>query len=319
MPIFNPTSLQSFWASLQKLDFARQLLASSFLLLAILYPGHNPLQVLTIQAGPVSSLPPTPVLAAYPLFDGSSPPPTMARAVVVQDLASKTILYAKAPDTQYLPASTTKLMTALVALDNYSLDDTLTITPQDLAIGHTMDLVVGESISVHNLLYGLLVESGNDAAQALANHHPAGYAGFVAEMNAKAQALNLAHTTYRNPSGIESYGHLTSARDLAVLASHALTSELIRTIVGTKQIVVTDTAGTLSHSLTNTNQLLGELAGVQGLKTGWTENAGECLVTYIEREGRGLILVVLGSDDRFGDTRALVDWAYSHHTWVTPQ
>ncbi|MBU1922640.1 D-alanyl-D-alanine carboxypeptidase, partial [Patescibacteria group bacterium] len=138
-------------------------------------------------------------------------------------------------------------------------------------------------------------------------------------MNTKATELHLDNTSFRNPSGVESYNHYTSARDLAVLAAHFAEIPLLSEIVATKNITVTDVSGQLIHRLDNTNELLGELEGVKGMKTGWTENAGECLVTYVEREGRGVIIVVLGSKDRFGDTEHLVDWVYSHHTWVTPQ
>lgn len=319
MQLFSLKTFQRFRFAVLKLDQSRKLLLASFLLLIFLYPGHSRLQILTITPGPVTSYSsPTLGIADYPTSDQVEPPATSARAVIVQDQASKSVLYARQEDTQLLPASTTKLMTALVALDSFDLDEIVTITSEDHAIGHTMELVTGETITVGNLLYGLLVESGNDAALALAEHHPDGYVGFVKAMNDKAKALQLDSTAYRNPSGVESYNHYTSARDLATLASYALNNPVIRRIASTKTITITDTTNTIAHQLDNTNELLGELAGVEGLKTGWTENAGECLVTYVEREGRGVVIVVLGSLDRFGDTRALVNWVFDHHTWVTP-
>lgn len=314
----SPPSLPKFYRAFLNLDLSHQLLALSFLLLAFLYPGHNSIQLLTLSPGPLLdphsiSIP----LSDYPLSDSTPPPETSSRGVVIQDVSSKTILYSHNPDTHLLPASTTKLMTALVALSHYSLDDQVVISSANQAIGHSMGLVEGETITVHNLLYGLLVESGNDAALALANHFPTGYQGFVDEMNKMALDLHLYNTSYRNPSGVESYNHYTTARDLSTLASFAAENKVISQIVQTKRITIKSTDGKYSHHLESTNQLLGVVPGMIGMKTGWTENAGECLVTYVEREGRGVITVVLGSNDRFGDTARLIDWVYDHHTWIS--
>lgn len=320
MPIFNFSTINEFWQALKALSSPYKILATSYLILTVMYPGQNDLQTLSILDGPIRSFAaPILELADYPTSNSASVPFVSARSVIVQDVDSKAILLKVRPDESLMPASTTKLMTALVALDNYSLDSVVTITSEDHAVGHSMNLQAGETITIKNLLYGLLVESGNDAALALAQFHPGGYDGFISAMNKKADALGLTRTSFRNPSGVESYGHLTSARDLAVLASYALSNSLVREIVNTKSMVITDTKGSIEHHLVNTNKLLGELEGVQGMKTGWTENAGECLVTYVERGGRGIIIVVLGSRDRFGDTRTLVDWAYSHHTWQKPE
>ncbi len=319
MRLFNLSTIHKFTSSFRSLSYSHQLLAVSYMLLAFLYPGHNTLQTTQINEGVVKGYEYHPLPTTdYPVSDKTIPPYTSASAVIVQDVQSKTLLHGYGIDSPLLPASTTKLMTALVTLSKYSLDDVITIGSESMAIGHTMGLILGEEISVHDLLYGLLVESGNDAALALAEHHPGGYTGFVQEMNDLARTLHLDHTAFRNPSGVESYGHITTARDLAVLAAHALDNPTLRKIVNTESYSVSDRSGEFVHDLKNTNLLLGELEGVQGLKTGWTENAGECLVTYVEREGRGVIIVVLGSLDRFGDTENLVNWVYDHHTWVKP-
>ena len=239
---------------------------------------------------------------------------------MIQDVESKSMIYSRAADTPLLPASTTKIMTALVALDTWpNLDTVITVQSEDHAIGSTMNLKKGENITIRNLLYGLLVPSGNDAALALADNFPDGYSAFVDAMNAKAVALHLDHTTYKNPSGVEQYGHVTTARDLAVLAATALQNPTLAEIVQTEGITITDTTGTIIHELKSTDELLGQIEGFKGLKTGWTTNAGEFLVSYVERGDHKVIIVVLGSRDRFGDTRALIDWTYYHHTWVTPQ
>lgn len=319
--MWNLKSVHKFISALNGLELSRWLLAVCCLLLAFFYPGHNQLQTIVIHPGRVISykLPPI-VSSLYPLSDGTILPHVSARSLVIQDVVSRAILYSKSPDTLMLPASTTKIMTALVALDYWAdLDTVITVQNEDHAIGSTMDLVRGESITVRSLLYGLLLPSGNDAALALADNYAGGYSAFVSAMNSKAKALHLDHTTYKNPSGVEEYGHLTTARDLAILASVAIQNQTLATIVSTPTTIVTDTTGTISHYLRTTDELLGQIEGLKGLKTGWTENAGECLVSYLDRDGRRVVIVVLGSLDRFGDTRRLVDWVYLHHSWIVPE
>lgn len=306
-----------FFSFIARLPVSRKILYTLYLILAFGYPGQNMLQTIMLHPGAVRSYTfPAPSLAPYPVSDNSPAPSTSARGVVIQDVTSKTILYSRGADLSLLPASTTKIMTALVARDAWpDLQTVLTVQNEDRAIGQTIDLVQGEQLTVESLLKGLLIHSGNDAALALADNYDGGYNAFVLAMNVKAKALHLDHTIYKNPSGIEQYGHVTTPRDLATLASVAMSDPVLREIVGTKYTKITDLTGQIAHPLESTNELLGEIPGLLGLKTGWTTNAGECLVSYVERDGQGIIVVVLGSFDRFGDTRTLIDWAYSHHTW----
>lgn len=309
----------TFIAFLRKMPPSHYFLAASLYLLAFLYPGHNRLQTTPLHPGVVRGY----VLSAnlsfsYPQTDGVVVPPVSSHAVVIQDIESKTMIYSKNPDTLLLPASITKVMTALVALDHWNdLDTVIEVKNEDRAIGQTIELQKGEHITLKNILYGLLVHSGNDAALAIADNYPGGYVAFVTAMNQKAQSLHLDHTTFKNPSGVEQYGHVTTARDLAVLAAYAIQNPTILDMVQTKQVTITDITGSITHTLTTTNELLGKVAGLKGLKTGWTTNAGECLVSYVERDGHGVIIVVLGSRDRFGETAELIDWTYTHHNWIT--
>jgi D-alanyl-D-alanine carboxypeptidase len=219
-----------------------------------------------------------------------------------------------------MPASITKVMTALVALDYWKdLDTVIEVKNEDRAIGQTIDLVRGERITLKNILYGLLVHSGNDAALAVADNYPGGYSAFVEAMNIKAKDLHLDSTTFKNPSGVEQYGHMTTARDLAILAATALQNPVLAEMVQNKRVIVTDVTGTIIHDLETTNELLGVIPGLKGLKTGWTTESGECLASYIDRDGHKIIIVVLGSLDRFGDTTKLIDWVFSHHNWITPE
>ena len=264
-----------------------------------------------------------PTVADYPVNFTDMPAPRLtARSVVVIDRDSSVVMFAKNEKTQLLPASTVKLMTALIVLGHYDLDKVL-ITTQLNYEGQDMDLMEGEMMTVKNLLYGVLVASANDAAILLAQDYPGGVKGFVKAMNEKAEELNLKDTYFANPTGLDSdeEGNLlpdhssSTALDLARLASVAMKNETISKMVGTTQITVTDTAGQIEHQLFNINELLYWLPGMKGIKTGWTEEAGECLVGYVEREGRGVITVVLGSENRFGETAKLIDWAFTNHQW----
>lgn len=318
--MWNYKLLRRFLSRFSQLDRSRRLLIVCSLILAFAYPGQNYLQTIVLNPGPVKSYDlGSPSFFAYPKSDGTPAPALSARGILVQDVGSKAILLAKNADTPLLPASTTKIMTALIALDYWTdLETVIEVKNEDRAIGQTINLQQGERLTVGSLLKALLIHSGNDAALALADNYDGGYSAFVSGMNAKAKQLHLDNTIYKNPSGIEQYGHVTTPRDLATLASVAMTNPTIAQIVGTKYALITDTTGKIFHPLDSTNELLGVIPGLTGLKTGWTSGAGECLVSYIERDGHAVVVVVLDSLDRFLDTIKLVDWAYLHHNWITP-
>jgi D-alanyl-D-alanine carboxypeptidase (penicillin-binding protein 5/6) len=269
------------------------------------------------------SLPPP---TDYPVnFTGIQPPSLTARSVVVIDQDSAVTMYAKNENIQLLPASTVKIMSALVALDYYKLDDVLEVEEVD-NLGQDMKLVKGEKITVKNLLYGVLVASANDATTVLARNYLGGERGFIEAMNKKAKDFHLDGSYFANPTGLDSdpQGNLlpdysyTTALDLARLATIALKNETINQMVAIPEIVVSDIEGKISHQLFNLNELLGKIEGLKGVKTGWTEDAGECLVGYTQKDGRGVITVILGSQDRFGETTRLIDWAFENFSWFTP-
>lgn len=300
-------------------------LLPSFLFLGLIFfliPGNNYYSNLV----PKPQVPPIrpldlklPEPALMPLRKPNVQDPLInAKAAVIIDGRSAMPLYQKNPNLVLKPASTTKIMTALVTLDFYPLDRILTIRNADRSVGQTMDLVSGEQLTVENLLYGLLLHSGNDAAYALAENYPGGYQAFVLEMNHKASQFHLENTNFSNVSGIDQENHYTTVSDLARLAAEALKHPIFLSIVSTKKKVITDTHGVLVHDLVNKNELLGEVEGVRGIKTGWTEAAGECLVTDTLRENREIITVILGSPDRFRESQTLIEWAFSSHEWVKP-
>lgn len=284
----------------------------------VLSPGQN--IYFMLQASEEHLLPPWPVPiptpAPYPvnitgLYPGSE---ITATGVVVLDIDSGVYLYKRNETIELSPASTTKLLTALVVLDSYNLDDVVTIKQMNTD-GQSMGLVPGEKISVENLLYGTLILSGNDAAWALADYYPGGEQKFVEAMNAKAGELHLTHSAFTNPVGYDEPNHKMTPVDLAQLGEAALNNKTIAKMVAIPQITISDVTHTYFHQLKNVNELLGKIPGVGGIKTGWTEGAGENLITLVERSGHRIITVVLHSQDRFGDTSRLIDWVFGNYQW----
>ena len=260
------------------------------------------------------SLVPLPVLTR-----SDSLPVLSAYSVLAVDVDSGVSLYEKNPDTSLLPASTTKIVTSLVAIDYYHPDEVLTVGPEVNVEGQKMRLVIGEKIKVNDLLYGLLVYSANDAAEVLAKNYPGGKESFVTAMNLKARDLNLHNSNFTNPTGLDGSSHVSSARDLVRISAFAMRNPYFRKIVGTKETVVKSSDEKFVHRLTNINELLGEIEGVLGVKTGWTENAQENLVTYVERGDRKVMIAVLGSNDRFGETSNLIEWIFGNYEWRSVQ
>lgn len=242
-------------------------------------------------------------------------PPVTAPGIVVMDIASGVVLLEKNPDVKMLPASTTKIMTALIALEKYSMDDVVTVKTV-ISERQVMGLVTGEKITVENLLYGILVHSANDAAFALAEHfEDGGVEGFISTMNQKATELHLTNTHFVNPIGFDHADQYTTPKDLARLSMYALENPIVNKFVGVAQITVSDTTFTYFHPLKNVNQLLGKIPGVSGVKTGWTQAAGECLVSTAQRNGEKILIVLLGSENRFGETEQLINWTFTNFKW----
>lgn len=241
-------------------------------------------------------------------------PEVTAKSVIIIDVDSSVVLYQKNADLRLLPASTTKMMAAMVVMDNYSLSDILTVGDTKVD-GNTIKLIPGEQLTVESLLYGMLVGSGNDAAEVLAKHFPGGVPAFVEAMNEKATEFKLENTHFTNPVGLDGENHYSTARDLAKLAMRVEANPVLAKIVSTPETVITDVSGATKHPLKNTNELVGKVEGVKGVKTGWTENAGECLVAWVEKEGKNVVFVVLESENRFEETESLVQWAFNNFEW----
>lgn len=240
---------------------------------------------------------------------------TSAISHLVMDVDSAVVMSEKNMRHRLFPASTTKMMTALIALENYDLDREVTVPAMNIS-PYKIGLVAGEKIKVKDLLYGALVASGNDAAETLAAAHPMGREKFIETMNQRAGELHLLDTHFVNPTGFDAPDHYSTALDLARLAAYALRNPTFAEIVATEKTSIYSSDKIYEHKLTNINQLLGKLPGVKGVKTGYTEGSGETLVALAEREGHQILTVVLGSDDRFGETEKLIEWAFANYNWI---
>ena len=239
------------------------------------------------------------------------PPGLTAKSALLFDLDSGQTLYALHPDDPLPPASTAKVMTALVVLQNADLDDSVTVSPiAGQTPGSRMGLTGGETLTVRELLYGLLLPSGNDAAVALAEHVAGTEADFVTLMNRTAAELGLKATHFTGSHGMDAPEQTSSAADLLVLTRAALQYPVFA------EIVATQTAEIGGMALTNTNELLGNYPGADGIKTGTTDAGGECLVASATRRGHRLLAIVLGSQDRYADVRALLDYAAAGWRWT---
>lgn len=244
-------------------------------------------------------------------------PIVSAQGALAVDIDSGVTLYEKNPDQKMLPASTTKIMTALVALDYYSLNDVITVGDVKVpADSQRLGLVKGEQMTFESLLYGLLVYSASDAAVVLAQSYPGGLESFVSAMNQKAVEYHMINTHFSNPIGLDGEQNESTARDMVRLSEIAMKNHEFAKVVGTKQIVIKSVDQKFAYPLSNINQLLGKVDGVLGVKTGWTENARENLVTYISRDNRRIMIAVLGSQDRFGETKELIDWIFGNYKWT---
>ena len=226
-----------------------------------------------------------------------------ATAAVLLDADTGQVLYEKNGDERMLIASTTKIMTALVVLEQASLDDTITVTQAHMAEGSSMYLKPGETVRVEELLYGLLLCSGNDAALALADHC-GGLERFVAEMNRKAAELGMTGTSFANPNGLDQKGHYSTARDMARLAACAVKNETLVRLCSTRSVTVG------GRTMTNHNRLLRSIDGCIGLKTGYTRAAGRTLVSCVRRNGRTLITVTLQDGNDWADHAALYEFGF---------
>ena len=248
----------------------------------------------------------------------AGPPPVTASAAVLMDARTGTLLYAKEPYTKRAPASTTKILTGVLAIELGDLQDVVVISNKaGCTEGSTAELRPGDRIRLEDLLHGALLPSGNDACVAIAEHLCGREEIFVELMNHKAKAIGAWDTNFRNSHGLHEPGHYTTAYDLALLARYALQNRKFQEIVRRKRRVVEVEGEGWQRYFSSTNQLLWEYEGADGVKTGTTLEAGPCLVASATREGRQLISVVLNSADRWGDSVCLLDYGFNEFSLLS--
>lgn len=233
-------------------------------------------------------------------------------AEIAMELESGKILHAKNIDAKMPMASTTKIMTALIVAEECDLSKVITVP--DIAVGvegSSIYLKKGEKLSVKDLLYGLMLRSGNDAACALAVHHSGSVEKFVDRMNERAKELGADSTHFKNPSGLPDDEHYTTARDLCNIARHAMSNQVFKEVVSTKNY-----SGDFRQFL-NKNRLLSSLDGANGVKTGYTKKAGRCLVSSAEREQMDVVCVVLNCYDMFERSASIINSCFAKYSLET--
>ena len=248
-------------------------------------------------------------------------PVVYSKAAVVYDRGSKTILYGKNENEKLAMASTTKIMTAILLVENRDLNVEVEVVKEAAQVGgSSLELKTGDKLTYGALLYGLMLCSGNDAAAQIAISIAGSIEEFADLMNAKAELLGLENTHFITPHGLDEDGHYTTAYELAVLSDYALKIPKIAEVVATKTYTVLINGK--PRNLINTNELLGYLEGVNGVKTGFTSNAGRCLVSSTNRDGFNIITVVLGADTkkiRTKDSINLIEYIYKNYEIVDLQ
>lgn len=258
-----------------------------------------------------------PAAEIWPPTDSAVPVTTTldwigARGAALMEVGSYRLLFGKNSDARLPMASTTKIMTAILAIESGRLDEVVTVSQQACQVEpSSIWLVPGERITLEHLVYGLMLRSGNDAAQAIAEHLGGSIAGFAALMNQKAMDLELQNTHFVNPHGLPHPDHYTSAYDLARLTAYALQNPEFSRVVATKRISIPGDGQAQPRVWHNKNRLLTSYVGADGVKTGWTRAAGSCLVASAERAGLRIVAVVLNSPDEFAETARLMDSAFA--------
>lgn len=262
-------------------------------LLAILVLGTSRVTVVNANPGPLS---------------------TNAKASALIDVESGRLLYSSNGDTEMRIASLTKIMTAIVAIDHGKLTDMVKTSKRAVGKeGSSIYLQLGEEMSLLNMLYGLMLRSGNDAATAIAEHVGGSEEGFVYLMNEKAAFLGLKKTQFKNPHGLDEDGHYSSANDLAKLTAYALKNDVFAEIVSTRVKKVPNPHENWEYSYTNKNKMLTMYEGADGVKTGYTKKSLRCLVSSATRQGQQLAAVTINDSDDWQDHRKMLDWGFGNY------
>jgi len=240
---------------------------------------------------------------------------TSARAACILDMQTGRVLFESNMHERLPMASTTKVMTAMLAIEHGSLSDTVVCSENAFGVsGTSAYLQKGETLTLEQMLLGLMLVSGNDAAVAIAEHIGGTVDGFISMMNARAREIGAVNTRFANPHGLPAEGHYTTAYDLARIAREAMQSDTFRRIVSTKKASIPWAGRSYNRQLTNKNRLLSDYPGATGVKTGYTSKAGRCLVFGAQRDGLELIGVVLNCGNWFDEAQRLMDGCYETYS-----
>ncbi len=239
---------------------------------------------------------------------------TTSSAEIVMEINSNRILYENNSNDKKYMASTTKILTAIVVIENCNLDDIVTITEKTVGVeGSSIYLEAGEKLSVKHLLYGLMLRSGNDCAKTLAVHCSGSVEEFAKLMNVTANKIGAYNSNFVNPHGLHDDNHYTTAYDLALISCYAMKNSTFREIVGTKSIKIPFTTQSFDRYLVNKNKMLKDFNGSTGVKTGYTKRAGRCLVSSCVRDGMELICVVLNCPPMYERSKTLLNTSFSSY------
>jgi serine-type D-Ala-D-Ala carboxypeptidase (penicillin-binding protein 5/6) len=271
-------------------------------------PKNNQIKELNFVLPPPASLP-------IKKTNAEKIPEISAESYLVLDVKSDMIMLSKNKDEKLRTASITKLMTALTAMDQFKPDDVLTVK-REFSDGATLGLTTGEKLKFSELLKAILIPSANDAALTIADNAKG---NFIDLMNKKAHEIHLENSLFSNPQGFDDGDNHSTTFDLARIGEYSLQIPEIREIIRTKTDIIQNLDGSKKYELTNVNELLFSDEHVQGIKTGYTEEAGECLMSLFEKDGHMIIIVLLKSGDRFGETEILANYIFSNFIWEEPQ
>lgn len=242
-----------------------------------------------------------------------------AKSALVYDLTAERVLFSKNPKEKLPMASLTKIMTAIVALESQKKDDKYLVFKEDLVGENSMGLSQGETLALKELLYGLILTSGNDAAETLASNFPNGRAKFIIAMNNKAQSLGLKDTHFTNPTGLEGDGNqFTTVYDLLVITNYAMQLPLFKEAAKTFIYNIPYSEDHKAFYLENETNLLTSYPGVAGVKDGYTPEAGLCLITYLEYKDHKIIGIILGSENRREEMKELLDYSLKIQGIIPP-
>lgn len=249
------------------------------------------------------------LISALSFTAAADSPELSAYSAILYSADTGDVLYEKNADERLLIASTTKIMTAITVLENCDPRESVEILPEYCCIeGSSMYITPEHSYTVRELLLGMMLVSGNDAATALAYHTAGSIEAFADMMNEKAEALDMVNSSFKNPHGLDEAGHYSTARDLALLASYCMNNVEFMSIVSTKSCNINDL------TYVNHNKLLWNYEGCMGIKTGYTKASGRSLVSCCERDGMRLVCVTLGAPDDWNDHTKLYDLGYENYT-----